>query len=126
MVHVDHDFSMRRKIENQRISSSPVTDAVDGPLARNKGTESVKSRHVVIRYGLLALKRVDLLRVQSSIKYRRAVVVDKLFLQRCPRIKWHAAATRKNGEGWWMRPQRKFNLVDPAKKFLTAQLVPSV
>lgn len=66
LVHVDRDFSTRRKIENQRISSSPVTDAVDGPLARNKGTESVKSRHVVIRYGLLALKRVDLLRVQSS------------------------------------------------------------
>jgi len=32
----------------------------------NKGAESVKSRHVVIRYGLLALRLADLLRVQSS------------------------------------------------------------
>jgi len=37
LIAADHDLSRRRKIENQRIALSLVTDTVDGPLVGNKG-----------------------------------------------------------------------------------------
>lgn len=122
-VLISFFFKLAERLKINGTSSSPVTNTIDGLSMGNKSAENVKSRHVVIRYGLLVLRRANLLGVQNSeCKTSTAYIHSFLRESIALEIRWHAAKTHKSIERW-MHPQRKFNLVDLTKKFLVVQLV---
>lgn len=70
ILFLDSFFLKSEELEINGTFASLVTNTTDGLSVGNKSAENVKSRHVVIRYGLLVLRRANLLGVQNNLKHK--------------------------------------------------------